>query len=58
MNGTGGYAITASGVDVVDENKLTLGKEKLETYNDGSQKNTQDFGDPNNNRNISPKMLE
>jgi hypothetical protein len=55
---TGGYAITASGVDVVEENELTLGKDRLIVYNDGLSKNTEDFGDPDNFRENSPKILE
>jgi hypothetical protein len=54
---TGGYAITASGVDVVEENELNLGKDRLLTYNDGSSKNTKDFEDSANNNKNSPKMV-
>jgi len=54
---TGGYAITVSGVDVVEENELTLGKGRLITYNDGSPKNTEDFEDSANNNKTSPKMV-
>ena len=54
---TGGYAITASGVDVVEENELTLGKDRLLTYNDGLSKNTKDFEDSANNNKNSPKMV-
>jgi hypothetical protein len=51
LTDTGGYAITASGVDVVEENELTLGKGRLITYNDGSPKNTEDSDK------TSPKMV-
>ena len=54
---TGGYAITANGVDVVEENELTLGKDRLITYNDGLSKNTKDFEASDNNRNTFPKMV-
>jgi hypothetical protein len=54
---TGGYAITANGVDVVEENELTLGKDRLLTYNDGLSKNTKDFEASDNNRNAFPKMV-
>ena len=36
---TGGYAITASGVEVVEENGLILGKDRLLTDQSGSKKN-------------------
>ena len=55
---TGGYAITASGVDVVEANELTLGKDRLITYNDELSKNTEVFEDSDNNRKTSPKMVE
>ena len=55
---TGGYAITASGVDVVEENELNLGKDRLLTYNDGLQKSTKDFEDSVNSDKTSPKMVE
>jgi curved DNA-binding protein CbpA len=54
---TGGYAITANGVDVVEENELTLGKDRLITYNDGLSKNTKDFEDSDNSRKAFPKMV-
>ena len=54
---TGGYAITASGVDVVEENELNLGKDRLITYNDGLSKSTKDFEDSANNNKNSPKMV-
>ncbi len=54
---TGGYAITASGVDVVEENELTLGKDRLITYNVGLSKNTKDFEDSDNSRKAFPKMV-
>jgi len=54
---TGGYAITASGVDVVEENELTLGKDRLITYNDGSSNNTKDFEDSANINKASRKMV-
>ena len=54
---TGGYAITASGVDVVEENELTLGKDRLITYNDGLSKNTKGFEASYNSRNAFPKMV-
>ena len=54
---TGGYAITVSGVDVVEENELTLGKDRLITYSDGLSKNTKDFEDSANNNKNSPKMV-
>ena len=55
---TGGYAITASGVDVVEENELTLGKDRLITYNDDLSKSTENFENSDNNRKTSPKMVE
>ena len=55
---TGGYAITASGVDVVEENELNLGKDRLISYNDGSPKNTEDFEDSANSKKTSPAMVE
>jgi len=54
---TGGYAITASGVDVVEENKLTLGKDRLLTYNNGMSKNTKDFEDSDNSSKTFTKMV-
>jgi len=54
---TGGYAITASGVDVVEENELTLGKDRLITYNSGLSKDSKDFEDSDNNIRVSPKMV-
>ena len=54
---TGGYAITANGVDVVEENKLTLGKDRLITYNDGMSKNTNDFKDSDNSSKTFPKIV-
>jgi hypothetical protein len=54
---TGGYAITANGVDVVEENELTLGKDRLITYNDGLSKNTKDFEDSDNSGKAFPKMV-
>jgi len=54
---TGGYAITASGVDVVEENELNLGKDRLITYNDGLSKNTKDFEASDNNTVAFPKMV-
>ena len=54
---TGGYAITASGVDVVEENELTLGKDRLITYNEGLSKYPKGFGGPDNARNFQPKMV-
>ena len=54
---TGGYAITASGVDVVEENELNLGKDRLLTYNDGASNNTKDFEDSANNKKTSTKMV-
>jgi len=55
---TGGYAITASGVDVVEENELTLGKDRLITYNDGLSKNTKEFEGSDNSGKAFPKMVE
>jgi curved DNA-binding protein CbpA len=55
---TGGYAITASGVDVVEENELTLGKDRLITYNDDLSKNTENSENSDNNRKTYPKMVE
>jgi curved DNA-binding protein CbpA len=55
---TGGYAITASGVDVVEENELTLGKDRLIAHDNGLSKSTEDFGDHDNNRKTLPKMVE
>ncbi len=52
---TGGYTITASGEDIVEENKLILGKERLITYNDGLLKNTKDLEDSDNNRKAYPR---
>ena len=37
---TGGYAITASGVEVVEENDLILGKDRLLTNQSGLSKNS------------------
>jgi curved DNA-binding protein CbpA len=54
---TGGYAITANGVDVVEENELTLGKDRLITYNDGLSKNSKNFEASDNNRKDFPKMV-
>ena len=54
---TGGYAITANGVDVVEENELTLGKDRLLTYNDGLSKNTKDFEGSDNNSVAFPKIV-
>jgi hypothetical protein len=54
---TGGYAITASGVDVIEENELTFGKDRLITYNDDSSNNTKDFEDSANSNKASPKMV-
>jgi hypothetical protein len=54
---TGGYAITASGVDVVEEDELTLGKDRLIAYDNVLSKNTEDFEDSDNNEH-SPKMVE
>jgi curved DNA-binding protein len=55
---TGGYAITASGVDVVEENELTIGKDRLITYNDDLSKSTENFENSDNNRKTSPQMVE
>ena len=55
---TGGYAITANGVDVVEENELTLGKNRLITYNDGLSKNTKEFEGSDNSGKAFPKMVE
>ena len=54
---TGGYAITANGVDVVEENELTLGKDRLITYNDGSSRSSKDFEDSDNSRKAFLKMV-
>ena len=54
---TGGYAITANGVDVVEENELTLGKDRLITYNKGVSKNSKDFQNSDNNNKAFPKMV-
>ena len=54
---TGGYAITASGVDVVEENELTLGKDRLLTYNDGLSKSSKDFEGSDNNSVAFPKIV-
>jgi hypothetical protein len=58
LTDTGGYAITASGVDVVEENEMTLGKNQLIAYDDGLSKDTDDFGDSDNKREASSKRLE
>ena len=58
LTDSGGYAITASGIDVVEENELTLGKDRLIAHENGLSKNTEDFEDSDNNREPSPKMLE
>jgi hypothetical protein len=42
---------------VVEENKLTLGKGRLITYNDGMLKNTKDFEDSDNSNKTFPKMV-
>jgi hypothetical protein len=55
---TGGYAITASGVDVIEENELTLVKDRLIAYDNRLSKNTENFEDSNNNREPSPKLVE
>lgn len=55
---TGSYAITASGVDVVEENGLNSEKDRLLTYNDGSSNNTENFEDSDNGRKTSLKMVE
>lgn len=47
---TGGYSITANGVDVVEENELILGKDRLIAYNKG-------FEDSDNGRRPLPKMV-
>ena len=54
---TGGYAITASGVDVVEENELTLGKDRLITYNSGLSKDSKDFEASDNSSRAFPKMV-
>jgi hypothetical protein len=54
---TGGYAITANGVDVVEENEMTLGKDRLITYNNGMLKNTKDFEDSDNSSKTFPKIV-
>ena len=54
---TGGYAITANGVDVVEENELTLGKDRLITYNGGISKNRKDFEASDNSSKTFPKMV-
>ena len=54
---TGGYAITASGVDVVEENELTLGKDRMITYNDGLSKSPKGFKGSDNSMIASPKMV-
>ena len=54
---TGGYAITANGVDVAEENELTLVKDRLITYNDGLSKNTKGFEASYNSRKAFPKMV-
>jgi hypothetical protein len=54
---TGGYAITASGVDVVEENELNLGKDRLIAYNDGSSNNTENFENSDNGNKNSPKIV-
>jgi curved DNA-binding protein CbpA len=54
---TGGYAITANGVDVVEENELTLGKDRLITYNDGLSKNTKEFEGSDNSGKAFPKVV-
>ena len=58
LTDTGGYAITASGVDVVEENELIMGKDRLIAHDAGLSKNTEDLGVADNNREPSPKMVE
>ena len=54
---TGGYTITAGGVDVVEDNELTLGKDRLITYNDGLSKYPKGFEGSDNARRAQPKMV-
>lgn len=58
LTDTGGYAITASGVDVVEENELRVGKNRLIAHDAGLSKNTEDLRAFDNNREPSPKMVE
>jgi hypothetical protein len=44
-------------VDVVEEDELTLGKDRLITYNAGLSKNTKDFEDSDNSSKTFPKMV-
>jgi hypothetical protein len=57
LTDTGGSAITARGVDVVEESELTLGKDRLITYNDGLSKSTKDFDNSANSNKNSPEMI-
>ena len=36
---TGGYTVTANGVDIIEEDGYILGKERLLTYQKGSSNN-------------------
>ena len=55
---TGGYTITALGVDVVEENELTLGKDRMITYNDGLSKPPKSFEDSDNGKRAWRKIVE
>ena len=57
LTDTGEYAITAKGVDVVEENELTLGKDRLITYNDELSKNSKDFEASDSSSKNFPKMV-
>jgi len=55
---TGGYSITANGVDIVEENELILGKDRLITYNDGLSKHPKGFEVSDNAKRALPIMTE
>ena len=55
---TGGYSITANGVDIVEKNELILGKDRLITYNDGLSKYPKGFEVSDNAKRTLPIMTE
>jgi curved DNA-binding protein CbpA len=57
LTDTGEYAITAKGVDVVEENELTFGKDRLITYNDELSKNSKDSEASDSSSKNFPKMV-
>jgi curved DNA-binding protein len=55
---TGGYSITANGVDIVEENELILGKDRLITFNDGLSKYHKGFEVSDDAKRTLPIMAE